>query len=146
MKKKLWSVLLAGMLACLTFSSQANAASGIAIDAATFPDANFREALKEMEIGADGVLTDAEIEKQTALSVSDQGIRDLTGVEVFTSLQKLYCERNQINKMPKLPQSLKELWCHNNQLTELPELPPELEMLYCINNRLLWGEVLLAGG
>lgn len=136
MKKKLWGVLLAGMLACLTFSSQANAASGVAIDAATFPDANFREALKEMEIGADGVLTDAEIEKQTALSVSDQGIRDLTGVEVFTSLQKLYCERNQINKMPKLPQSLKELWCHNNQLTELPELPPELEMLYCIHNRL----------
>jgi Na+-transporting NADH:ubiquinone oxidoreductase subunit F len=59
MKKKLWGVLLAGMLACLTFSSQANAASGIAIDAATFPDANFREALKEMEIGAGGSLLSA---------------------------------------------------------------------------------------
>ena len=32
MKKKRWGILFAGMLACLTVSLQANAASGIAID------------------------------------------------------------------------------------------------------------------
>lgn len=136
MQKKIGGVLLAGILTCLAASSQVNAASGIAIDAAIFPDANFRKALSEMEIGRDGVLTDAEIDKLTALSVSDQKISDLTGVDVFTSLEKLYCERNQVKKIPELPQSLEELWCHNNQLTELPELPSELEMLYCINNQL----------
>ena len=136
MKKKRLGVLFAGMLACLTVSLQANAASGIAIDAATFPDANFRAALRDLEIGADGVLTQAEIDSCTVLSVSDEQIRDMTGVEVFTSLEKLYCERNQVKKIPDLPETLKELWCHNNQLTALPELPSELEMLYCINNQL----------
>ena len=106
MQKKVWGVFLAGIMTCLAASSQVIAGSGIAIDAATFPDANFREALSKMEIGSDGVLTDAEIDKLTALSVSDQEISDLTGVEVFTSLERLYCERNQLKKLPKLPQSL----------------------------------------
>ena len=136
MKKKVIGFLLAAMLAGAAFSVQTQAASGIAIDAATFPDANFRNALMETKIGADGVLTQAEIDGFTVLSVSDEQISDMTGVEVFTSLEKLYCERNQVRKIPELPQTLKELWCHNNQLTQLPELPPELEMLYCINNQL----------
>ena len=129
MKKKRLGVLFAGMLACLTVSLQANAASGIAIDAATFPDANFRAALRELEIGADGVLTQAEIDNCTVLSVSDEQIRDMTGVEVFTSLEKLYCERNQVKKIPDLPETLKELWCHNNQLTALPDLPEAMRRL-----------------
>ena len=140
MMKKTWrkvlGLLLVEMLVGLAFTAQTQAASGIVIDSSTFPDANFRAALMEMEIGKDGVLTQSEIDGFTVLSVSDEQISDMTGVEVFTSLEKLYCERNQVKKIPGLPKTLKELWCHNNQLTQLPELPSELEMLYCINNQL----------
>jgi Leucine-rich repeat (LRR) protein len=54
------------------------------------------------------------------------------------SLQSLYCDKNQLTRLPdSLPNSLQTLYCDNNQLTRLPDtLPNSLQTLYCSNNQL----------
>lgn len=137
-KRQCCRLLLGAVLSlglCFGMNAQAQTDS-VKIEASVFPDAKFRETLLAMEIGQDGVLTAKELENQKVLSVSNKGIKDLTGVKVFTSLEKLYCERNELTELPELPTGLEELWCHYNQLTGLSKLPDTLEMLYCIHNEL----------
>lgn len=68
--------------------------------------------------------------------LSNFKIKDLTGIEWFTSLQYLDCLNNQLTFLPELPRGLIILNCDNNALTSLPQLPLALNVLRCENNQL----------
>ena len=55
-----------------------------------------------------------------------------------SSLKILYCNNNQITKIPStLPASLKILYCNNNQITKiLSTLPASLQILNCSENQI----------
>ena len=74
---------------------------------------------------------------QTSLYVSGRGITSLSGIENFTSLQRLECNYNALTSIPSnLPKTLVYLECSNNVLTALPVLPNQLVSLNCSYNRL----------
>ena len=67
-----------------------------AIDATNFPDENFRNLVLSQRYGADGVLTEAEIESITDFQIYDTNIEDLRGIELFTKLSSIYCGKNKL--------------------------------------------------
>ncbi len=48
--------------------------------------------------------------------VSNRGISDLTGIEVFVNDTLLDCNSNPIISLPVLPSNLRRLYCSGNQL------------------------------
>ena len=63
-------------------------------------------------------------------------IRDLTGIEALTSLERLECSFEPIKKLPRLPDSLQLLLCTNTDLEVFPDLPSSVKDLEINNNRL----------
>ncbi len=86
--------LLLVMTALLTIVASAEE---VVINQVHFPDRNFREWLLQQPYGADGVITDAEINAITSLSVQSLGIKSLKGIGYFTALTELYCYGNQLD-------------------------------------------------
>ena len=108
----------------------------VTIDAAHFPDANFRTWLGAQPYGTDGLITDAEIDSIASIDVYDKGIANLAGIENFTALTTLDCGLNRLTALPALPSGLAYLYCSNNELTALPSLPSGLTFLSCWGNEL----------
>jgi len=107
------------------------------------PDANFKAYL----VGNALINTnsDAEIQVSEAAAFTgnvncpSQGIADLTGIEAFTSLTKLYCYNNgaisSIN-VSNIP-TLQHLFCSSNNLSTLDvSANPNLTFLACDDNEL----------
>ena len=119
-----------------------NAASNITIDAAHFPDANFRTYIldKENEVDAngDGILSVLEIRNCRKLNIEKYGIQDLTGIEYFTYLKDLNVSKNALTALNlKQNTNLETLDCSQNQLTALDVTKNEkLVDLKCTGNAL----------
>ena len=115
------------------------------IDASNFPDANFRNWLLRQDYGADGFLTESEIESVTSIDVNGQSIQSLEGLEYFTSLTNLKCYSNKLTSLDVSKHTaLTALSCGNNNLTSLDvSKNKKLTTLYCFNNSL--GELDLSG-
>lgn len=67
-----------------------------------------------------------------------RNITSLEGLEIFESLENLYCSNNQLTELDlsNLP-NIKELYCNYNQLTELNvSNNPALERISCMGNQL----------
>ena len=111
---------------------------GIEINETNFPDENFRNFLKEQGYGTDGVLTSAELSTITSLSVTWKNIKDLKGIEFFTSMTSLYCYNNQLTSLDLSKNTaLRSLDCTGNQLTSLDlSKNTALTNLYCYSNRI----------
>ena len=112
---------------------------GVAIDAANFPDEKFRTYVKEkFDTTPDDILTVSELEQVIEIDVSSKKISDLTGVEYFTALQRLYCFDNNLTKLDLSQNTaLQELSCSSNNLTELDlRQNTALQTLSCGNNNL----------
>ena len=127
-----------GLLAVFLLAASAPAAADVAIDAANFPDAAFREYVKTNWGGGDGTLSDAEIEAVDSANVCDKGIQSLKGIEHFTALKKLVCGDNQLTALDvSKNEKLVKLDCYNNQLTSLDvSNNKDLKSLHCQENRL----------
>ena len=117
----------------------------VAIEEENFPDGNLRNFLQTelhdnnwQSIGADGWLTDEEIARVTVISIYNQNIQSLKGIEHFTALTSLSCESNQLTTLDVSKNiALEYLNCNNNQLTTLDvSKNTVLEHLYCNNNQL----------
>ena len=134
----------------------------VEINAENFPDAAFREYLKEdTTINPDGndTLSAAEIADIKTIMVSNNvNITNLTGIANFTNLKSLYCENTNIDSLDVSSNtSLTNLYCGNNanlktlnvngtsslqtlscQKTNITSLDvssnANLTTLYCINN------------
>ena len=94
MKKRLFTLCLALTAMCASTMAQ------VEINETNFPDAKFRSLVsKNIDTNKNGKLDESEINADAAkeLIVSNQGIKDLTGIEHFTKLESLYCYGNEIS-------------------------------------------------
>ena len=71
----------------------------IAINAANFPDANFRTVVSTFDKNGDGKLNEAEIAAVTAIYCDKKNISSLKGIECFTALTTLWCYGNQLTAL-----------------------------------------------
>lgn len=89
----------------------------ILIDDKTFPDEQFRKYISSViDENTDGKLSSEEISKTRELNISNQGISDLAGIEVFTNLKYLDGSRNHLAYV-KLPDFL---WNDTENVNEEP--------------------------
>ncbi len=117
----------------------ANAASSeVSIDAAHFPDANFREYVKEFDTDKNGSFSADEIAAVTYIDCAEREIRSLKGIEKFTALENLNCGYNRLETLDVSKNTALELLnCSDNQLTELDvSKNTALIFLFCYGNRL----------
>ena len=115
------------------------AAEGIAVDAAHFPDANFRAYILEtLDFNHDSALSNLEIEETTEINCSGKNIASLQGIGVFTGLSKLTCGSNSLTSLDlSINTELTELACYTNQITALDvSVLPKLQRLNAYNNSL----------
>ena len=110
----------------------------IAINAANFPDANFRTVVSTFDKNGDGKLNEAEIAAVTAIYCDKKNISSLKGIECFTALTTLWCYGNQLTALDVSKNTaLMELHCGSNQLTTLDvSKNTALNNLHCFKNRL----------
>ena len=97
------------------------ALADVAIDKTNFPDDSFRKYIKDTwDINNNNKLSDAELALATWISCENKGIKDLKGIEHFTSLVTLKCSGNQLTKLDLSNNKiLAALYCSNNNLTSL---------------------------
>ena len=106
------------------------------------PDPKFEQKLISLGIDKDGVVNrqmlTANTKGITDLNVSFSNISDLTGIEAFIDLGKLYCNSNQLANLDvSRNTALKELDCGFNMMTSLDVSKNILlTTLYCNSNSL----------
>jgi serine/threonine protein kinase len=101
------------------------------------PDENFRAAIRsKLKLGLEAPIYRKDVESVKNLMINAWNISDLTGIELFTALEVLNCNYNQLTSLPGLPDSLTKLYCSNNRLESLPELPDGLTLISCFTNEL----------
>lgn len=72
----------------------------LTIDEKSFPDPAFREyIIKEIDFDNNGKLSSQEIEWVSIIDVEDMQIKDLKGIELFTGLESINCEKNQLTTL-----------------------------------------------
>mgnify|MGYP004462736005 CR=1 FL=1 len=110
----------------------------IAINAANFPDANFRAVVSTFDKNGDGKLNESEITAVTEIDCSGKNISSLKGIECFTALTSLQCYGNQLTALDvSRNTALTELCCESNQLTTLDvSKNTALKNLRCSTNQL----------
>ena len=134
----------------------------VPINSMVFPDDTFRNYISQnFDTNGDGVLSEGEIAKVKTIRVVDsyRVVDSLDGIEVFYSLENLYCSYNRLSKLDVSKNAalkvlscsgnplseldvsknvaLKTLYCSDNQLSELDvSKNAALEVLYCRNNQL----------
>ena len=94
----------------------------IEINATNFPDPNFRSFVSGTAIDKDGngYLSSEEIAAVQVMGVPAEEIVDMKGIEHFTALEYLYCQRNPLKSLDVSKNiKLKGLYCFYNELTEL---------------------------
>ena len=126
-------------VAALGSAVSAFAADGVAVNAATFPDENFRKYVSaNFDTDSNGVLSDSEIEAATFVDISRNNISSLKGIEYLTALEDLSCSGNQLTSLDMNSNvNLMSLYCNDNQLASL-DISKNTKLWYldCGNNRL----------
>ena len=145
MKKQIGMILLA---AILLFSILPTAmadplpAGAVELNAANFPDENFRAALKEEFFAPEETnpyFTAEQIGDITDLQLNNLGISDLTGIAYFTGLTILECEKNSIGTLDLTAnKKLQTVFCADNGMTAINVGGcTALTTLDCSKNKLL---------
>lgn len=121
-------------------SAEETEAGGVAINAVNFPDEIFRQYISEnFDKDKNASLSSSEISSANYINVNDKGVQNLKGVEYFTSLIFLECEKNQLTSLDiSNNTALTTLCCYRNQLTSLDVSNNiALEELWCDGNQLI---------
>ncbi len=115
-----------------------NVTADVKISEATFPDSNFRKWVLSQEYGADGVLTNEELDSVTSLNLSRLDIHNQKGIEYFTALKDLNCMTNKLTTLNLSKNTaLEKLECRGNRLTTINLLENrKLRSLKCGGNQL----------
>ncbi len=110
----------------------------LAINAANFPDAAFRNYIQRFDTNNDHYLTQKERDAATTMYLTDLGISDLTGIGHFQSLLTLYCSENNLASLDVSQCTrLQVLYCYSNQLMQLNISGcSDLRELVCYENKL----------
>ena len=91
MRKRLLPILFSALVAFGLFTTAAYADTGVAIDAANFPDDQFRTVVSGFDTDGDDSLSDDEIAAVTKIEIYDQHVNDMTGIKYFTALKEFSC-------------------------------------------------------
>lgn len=123
MKKKgklIAGLLMTGLLMGMS-SVCAQAAGEVAIDSTHFPDDTFRTYVSNnCDTNKDGSLSADEISAVKGIYVYNKGITSLTGIEYFTELAYLECNKNSLSTIDVSRNTkLENIDCGSNQLTTL---------------------------
>ena len=74
--------------------------SGIAVNSTNFPDKNFRKYVSEyIDVNHSGYLSKDEIDATRYIDVSNKNISNLTGINYFGNVRRLYCNNNQMSSL-----------------------------------------------
>ena len=71
----------------------------VEINATNFPDATFMAYVKTFDTDNNGILSQAELAAVTEIDVKEKEIANLKGIEYFTKLEKLDCQKKPIDKL-----------------------------------------------
>lgn len=137
--KKCLSVLLATVLAtgCLS-AVVAYADDNVAINEANFTDSNFRTYVSDKyDLNHDGNLSPEE-RNVTIISLSNNDIKTLKGIEYFTSVEKLRIGNIKLEELDvSALKNLTDLTCQGNKLKTLDlTYNNKLQTLNCARNQL----------
>ena len=139
MKKKLLSILLCLVMVVGLLPTAAFAAGYVEINETNFPDAKFRNFVKEkLDKNKDNILDAMEIAAVKMIEANNMGIKSLEGVGFFTALETLKCWDNELTGLDLSKNTaLKDLQCSNSKLQSLDlSQNPNLTKLYCGENPL----------
>ena len=125
------------LLSTLLFASLNSNAQDVSI-----PDANFKALL----VGNAMINTNSDTEIQVTEAIaysgtidcSGQSVSDLTGIEAFINIDRLWCYNNQLTSLDVSSNvNLTNLQCHQNQITSLDlSSNPALIYMYCYDNQI----------
>ncbi|MBQ7543635.1 MAG: putative Ig domain-containing protein [Synergistaceae bacterium] len=126
------------VLAVMLLAMCGTAWGSVTINAANFPDANFRQYVKNFDDNNNNVLDDDEIRQVRNIIVVNSSITSLKGIEYFTALTQLDCSYNQLTALDlSRNTALTTLNCTSNRLTSLNVgMCINLTTLYCSGNYL----------
>lgn len=116
-----------------------SAESEIAVDENNFPDEAFRNWVGEnCDTDNNGLLSEAEVDSVTYVSVASCGITSLDGIEYFSNMQRLSCGSNDLETLDVSKNiNLERLECFENNLTELDiSTLVNLKELHCSSNKI----------
>lgn len=140
MRKKFLSALLLCCMVLTLLPTAALADGDVAINEANFPDANFRQYVKEkFDKNEDDVLSADEIAAVKEIHVEGKPITSIEGIAYFTALESLDCSNT---KLPSLDTSHNEnlVFLRCNKISTLTTLNvsenTKLKFLYCNDNAL----------
>ena len=121
---------------------------GVAFSQVTLiPDSAFEEKLIALGWDTDGVVNGqvltADISSRTLLNCSSNGISNLTGIQDFTGLTKLYCHENNLSSLDVTNlTSLTLLSCRDNFITGMLDLTNNTALTdVAIQNNLIEGTI-----
>lgn len=121
---------------------------GVAFSQVTLiPDSAFEEKLIALGWDTDGVVNGqvltADISSRTLLNCSSNGISNLTGIQDFTGLTKLYCHANNLSSLDVTNlTSLTLLSCRDNFITGMLDLTNNTALTdVAIQNNLIEGTI-----
>ena len=138
--KKWLSVLLAFIMATLCLSAVvAFGSDSVAINETNFPDANFREFVKDYDLDGNGSLSAEERDVVSIMTVSDDyEIKTLKGIEYFSNIKILRCSNIKLEELNvSALKDLTTLTCMGNELKELNLVENnKLKTLNCTGNEL----------
>ncbi len=133
------SFLLCGASFAPSVLASSKKATSISINAANFPNAAFREYVREFDLDNNGAFSEQEIKKITDIEIFDNtAVTNLKGIEFFTYLETLDCSYDNISSLNlRNNKSLRFLNCEYNNLSSLNlTYNPNLETLFCEGNNL----------
>ena len=88
----------------------------------SIPDTNFELTLINYgyDFSIDGIVSTSAIDTVTDLTINNNDISDLTGIESFIALQSLFCYDNNLSTLNLVNNTqLFEVTCSNNNLTSI---------------------------
>ncbi len=103
--------------------------SNVAINSTNFPDSYFRDVVKTFDDG-DNKLTPEEIHAVTEISLSDEQIKNITGIQYFTNVEDFACRGIQVLKMDlRALEKLTTFYCFSAPKCSQILLPSNLSRL-----------------
>ena len=121
-QSKLIKVILAFALiiGAFSFNSSFAAAQDVEINETNFPDAKFREYVKEFDENRDEKLSQEEIKSVTGINTSVNSPKNFKGIEYFTEIKSFYTTDDAENIDLSKNTKLEKIYCVLNQnLNEL---------------------------
>ena len=92
-------LLLLHLLLAMFFGAQTAGAS-VVLNATNFPDDNFRSYISTLTgVSVGGTINNAILAGVTEIKVNEMEISSLKGVEYFTGLTTLWCNKNQLTSL-----------------------------------------------